>query len=794
MAERARRETGAALMLVLLGILVFVATGTFIIMAVDRNTDLRFAFQRSLVGFHSAEAGIHKGAVEVQNQMLNFQLPTNCGAGGTSFNINGRTVTYYLSVPPGLPYSGVAGSCTETPQAITEAAGPYAGLNALLYAYNLTSKAKNPLGFVESTINNQFQAHLIPMFQFNAFYADDLELLPGPTAIFNGRIHTNKNLYLNSDSCGAAPGSGLNILGRITIAGSGTLNRGRKDNLTVNWNNVYISTDGTTGGLQVLGTNAPGSASCTQTATRQIGSSEVATFNNRVTTGIPNISLPTPPGLLCVPWITGCGTTGAYWQNANLRIALDTTQLVNTDAGPTSQIYAIEVLNADGSVNAGATTSLQTFMAARPGAITYSDVPASGWNCDTAHGGLATCETVYADGTQYTKSGIGTYAPTFPAATGAADCTLARTPRDQITATNYCGDYRYGGFFSWREHKPLLMLNIDWMAFEEYNNANGDLFFNHTVTTNNGLIVFFTVKDTACGTGCEGLAADNYAVRIYDAGRARRNTLDPGVTFATDRSMYVAGNFNCPQPTLGAGSTPATCGDASWPPTGASTYQKGTSLVGDTVNVQSCNWVAAPAGNDPCGSFSMDVDQWAAVCGTVSGASQCRPADEASTVQSGTILGPGFVNGAVACGGNGCAARNTVIDAGFLANADQTWCSLSPTGSNCGTSNYDGGLENYPRFHEDWSATGGFWYQGSFVEIGTPQHTCWKFNSVGGIGNDPTYPCNAYPLQGFWSTQRYSPPPRHWFYDVSFNNAAYLPPLTPRFVYLSLVFFTQVYQ
>ncbi len=607
-------------------------------------------------------------------------------------------------------------------------------------------------------------------------------------------MHTNHDLYLNSNSCGSAPTSGMNILGRITIVGSGIsgtapLNRGRKDDLTVNWNNVYISTDGTTGGLQVLGTNAQGSTSCAQVATRQIPTSEISTFNNRITTGLQNISLPTPPGLLCVPWITGCGATGSYWQNANLRIALDTTQLVNTSApGPNNLIYKIEVLNADGSINVAATTNLQTFMLQRPGAITYSDVPApsSGWNCDTAHGGVATCETVYADGTQYTKSGIGAYAPQF-------GCT--RNPRVQITALNYCGDYRYGGFFSWREHKPILMLNIDWMAFEEYNNANGDIFFNHSVTTNNGLVVFFTVKDT---TGTEGLAADNYGVRIYDAGRARRNTLDPGVTFVTDRAMYVAGNFNCPQPTLGGGSTPATCGDPSWPPTGASTYQKGTSVVGDTVNVQSCNWVAAPAGNDPCGSFLMDNDQWTTVCG-VGGAppnpSRCRPADEASTTQSETILGAGYVSGPVSCGGNGCVARNTVINAGFLANTDQTWCASNSNGTNCGTSNYNGGLENYPRFHEDWSGTGGFWYQGSFVEIGQPRHTCFEYNTqIVAIGNDPNYTCGAYALQGFWSTQRYSPPPRHWFYDVSFNNATYLPPLTPRFVYLSLVFFTQVYQ
>jgi hypothetical protein len=788
MSSRARRETGAALVLVVLGIFVFVAIGTFIILAVDRNADLRFAFQRNQIGFHSAEAGIHTGAVYVQNQMLNFALPTNCSAAGTSFNINGRTVTYVLSVPTGAPFFGVSGSCAETPVGQLVASGPYVGLNELLYTYNLTSFAKNTLGFREASINNQFQAHLIPMFQFVAFYSSDLEFLPGPSAVVNGRLHTNGDMYLNTDSCGAAPGAGLNVLGQITVVGSGIsgtapLNRGRKDDLSVNHDNVYISTDGTTSGLQVLGTNAPGSGSCAQVSTRQIGAAEINTFNNRVATGLTNISLPTAGGLLCVPWIStasGCDASGGqYWQKANLRIALDISdKSFLTATGQT--IYQIKVLNPDGSPNATATANLQTFMAQNPGAITYTDVPSSGWNCDSGHGGSSACESTYA--------AAGSYTVPFPTNTAQPGCTVDRNPRDQITANNYCRDYRYGGFFNWREHKPMTMLNIDWMALEEYNNVNADVFFDHTTTINNGLIVFLTVKDTACQTNCEGYAANNYGVRVYDAGRARRNSSDPGVTFVTDQAMYIAGNFNCPQPTLGGGSTPAQCGDASWPPSGPSTVQKGTSLAADTINVLSCNWVVAQAGN-PCGSFLMDNDQWTTVCGGA-GASQCRLADEASTTQSGTILG-----GTVSCGAGGCGASSTVINAAFYASTDQTWCSTNPNGRNCGTTYYSGGLENYPRFHEDWSATGGFWYQGSWVQGGPPRHTCFESTAqIIAIGNDPNYPCGQYTLQGFWSTQRYVPPPRHWFYDVSFNNASYLPPLTPRFVYVSLVFFTQIYQ
>jgi Tfp pilus assembly protein PilX len=74
---------------------------------------------------------------------------------------------------------------------------------------------------------------------------------------------------------------------------------------------------------------------------------------------------------------------------------------------------------------------------------------------------------------------------------------------------------------------------------------------------------------------------------------------------------------------------------------------------------------------------------------------------------------------------------------------------------------YNGGLENYPRFLENWSSKE--WrYKGSFVSVDTPQHA-----------------------RGPWGGgDVYSPPLRPWDYDTEFNDARNLPPLTPQFVYI----------
>jgi len=109
------------------------------------------------------------------------------------------------------------------------------------------------------------------------------------------------------------------------------------------------------------------------------------------------------------------------------------------------------------------------------------------------------------------------------------------------------------------------------------------------------------------------------------------------------------------------------------------------------------------------------------------------------------------------------AARNasdTTINAAFLSGTDLTGGGEGEAFQNSGL--YNGGLENYPRFHENWSGTT-LSYRGSFVSLNAPQR-----------------------VDGAWSYGNpvYTAPVRDWSYDTDFNNAENLPPLSPRFVYL----------
>ena len=109
-------------------------------------------------------------------------------------------------------------------------------------------------------------------------------------------------------------------------------------------------------------------------------------------------------------------------------------------------------------------------------------------------------------------------------------------------------------------------------------------------------------------------------------------------------------------------------------------------------------------------------------------------------------------------------ARDTVINAAFIGGVDRT----TPD-------DYNGGLENYPRFHEDWNART-LTYRGSFVSLGPPVYNDGRWC---GNGNG----CNVY-----------DPPVRNWDYDVDFQDAANLPPLTPRAVTVEQILFAESFR
>jgi hypothetical protein len=112
----------------------------------------------------------------------------------------------------------------------------------------------------------------------------------------------------------------------------------------------------------------------------------------------------------------------------------------------------------------------------------------------------------------------------------------------------------------------------------------------------------------------------------------------------------------------------------------------------------------------------------------------------------------------------------TTINSAFVGGTDTTG-SVEGTGGFNGA--YNGGLENYPRFHENWNGTVTLTYRGSFVSLGRARHVNGAWVYGGSV---------------------YTAPIRNWNYDTAFNDAAYLPPITPRFVYLRQELFVRDFE
>ena len=75
--------------------------------------------------------------------------------------------------------------------------GPFAGLFSRTQVVEITSEAVSS-DYTRSAIMVTAKAQAIPIFQFGVFFEKDLEITNGPRMDFDGWMHSNGNIYLNS--------------------------------------------------------------------------------------------------------------------------------------------------------------------------------------------------------------------------------------------------------------------------------------------------------------------------------------------------------------------------------------------------------------------------------------------------------------------------------------------------------------------------------------------------------------------------------------------------------------------
>ncbi len=113
--------------------------------------------------------------------------------------------------------------------------GPYAGLYASIIPYKLSSTAIMTNTGAEVEIERDFNNYLIPIFQFGIFSNEDIEIYPGPLMTFNGRIHSNRNIYAIQN---------VKFLSRLTAAGEFVRDVMRNGSVGKQSNNVWVEVNG----------------------------------------------------------------------------------------------------------------------------------------------------------------------------------------------------------------------------------------------------------------------------------------------------------------------------------------------------------------------------------------------------------------------------------------------------------------------------------------------------------------------------------------------------------------------
>lgn len=739
-----KQSAGIALIGVLISLFFLSALVATLAAKVVLDAQLQGTYAQSIIGFSAAESALNRGMGEFKQKFLDYQVPSGNDFLPRVAVWSGRNVSYQLVEKPGNPKS------------ITIPAGQlFAGLNSIEYGYTVRAKATNQAnGDEEASVGAEFLVGNIPLFQFVAFYEKDLEILPGPTMSLRGRVHTNGDLYLGSGNTLTIeddPGNGVTT---VQVSARGKIYRGRKDQSICQGTVIIDKLEDT---VSPFGNLDPQALPCTGSNTTAVPNATIAQWRGSLVAGMQNISIPDPDVLSRPPQ-----RPGVYWTKADLRIALVLNAPGQLPGGPLLPAR-IEVQDAAGNQDVVKTQLLYTFMGdplaggvyanGAPSSLTgplagtrpiyYTEVPVTNFSLSVP--GAVTCNCsnttpncnntnpacypqMNATGTALSSTRyIGCRAGTGACNTGGQ--ALSANPFNRTYGSNnFVGlnsrpgmlgdlDYRRGGFYNWRERKWMYLLNVNVADLLRWNSFQpaGSRLFDNADTTEGGLVLYLTVVGPDSSAN-----ANNYGVRIFGSRELWFPTSpgpgrDPtGVTIASDQAVYVQGDFN--QGNNAAAPYGTALAAASNLP------KQPAAILGDSINILSNAYFNTSGCFNDCQSNKSLADP----------------------SRTGTT---------------------TWIHAGFLAGVDDT-----QSGS------YNGGLENYPRFHENWSGAT-LYYRGSFVSLGTPQHVNGKWCGTGGTLSSG---CNIY-----------NPPVRDWNYDPFFNNAANLPPLTPRFVYVQQVLFTE---
>jgi Tfp pilus assembly protein PilX len=198
-------ESGAALATAILMMGLLSAIAMTVLAVVRTETRVAGSDLRRTQTFYAAAAGIEKMTndfsglyqetsrpTDVEVDAIKDLYPTELYAEGFSF--------YQTAVPDTITLAAMRSTQGIADPALPQVTMPgdsaFSGLIATVKPYTLTSTAVYDRDGTQVTLTRNMNNYMIPLFQFGMFSDEDIELHPGATFTFNGRVHANGNVYV----------------------------------------------------------------------------------------------------------------------------------------------------------------------------------------------------------------------------------------------------------------------------------------------------------------------------------------------------------------------------------------------------------------------------------------------------------------------------------------------------------------------------------------------------------------------------------------------------------------------
>ena len=774
------------------------------------------------------------GDFACQKLVLNYRQST--GTTVSSGSPGSQTATDYNNIIAYNAYTFTSDRTTYTdpirkiPQVQTIPPGQvYAGLNAQEYKYTVYSMATSKLAGnldarATTVLEMTFKNRNIPLFQFAAFYNGDLEMNSTSQMDINGRVHTNRNLYIQPTPDGTT--ANTRLLGQVTAANS-------------IYNRVDASTINRYGITNVLLTGDPNNPNATTNtyepfptyvATREtpLTSPEIAAFQRKVLDGLAGATTLNIPEPSFLRQQNAAGETGEYYGKADLRLEMvpkravgnvpfNFTAIRSGGTGGSCTTSDISV-GRQGTINCnplneGQRRSLQQPVMAKVVTTdernrlcpTLTKIHNSSNNGErkvlrALQVGIAAQNTpVSMDQLALPLSSAENTSISTVAKNLNSSLTDSQSPIDLAAANGACflpapiltlagSGSGANANFSW-ESNYFDRREGRWIGMLQTNIAS------MTVWNRDGLYVS---RDDVIATNDNPSTAQTTAA--FNSG-------NNGSSYDMDNVLFVRAAANPAAPVgsfrrLGLGSMDTTEGGLVFYATVSDdlnddgTPDITTDAADNDLRIyaggkkQSPYGFAFSAGADLPGSLSIVTDRAVYVQGDYNNfAANVGKQPAALIGDTITVLSNSCATattGMIDCGVTTTTqvATATSVNAAFLSYTDISDGNIGSSGftSSPKIQQYSGGLNNYVRMVEDWGGQN-FNYTGSFVSLGAPQEYSGAYRP-GSSTNSAFVAGGSY----------YDVPIRNFNYETDFNAFDKLPPLTPKVIYLQQETFKRSYK